>query len=390
MYSSSSSSGTSSATGCAALLTIVGLVVAILAFGLLQTVVDAWYAGADMASAHAPGHAQRHLARVPAAGLLPRAHPLDRRRAAVVDLELVRRHLQGPVVRQLLRAVRRGPGHYFDLYPEFVADARAAGRLEGATAAARWSAGCSPTPTAGRWATPSPLKGTIYPGNWEFTVRGIYEPQGRDHRHAPDVLPLGVPQRAAEEALPAPRASSPASSSCRSPTARAPPRSARRSTREFRNSLAETLTETEKAFQLGFVAQTETDRDRDPHRLLRGDRHHLRGGGQHHGDDRARAPRRVRDPEGPRLRARLRRGADRRRVADDDADRRRRSASRSPSRVAAGLQDAARARCSRCSTCPARRSRCRRLRARRGVLAALVPAMRASRVRIVDGLRHIG
>src|SRR5262249_46357199 len=28
--------------------------------------------------------------------------------------------------------------------------------------------------------------------------------------------------------------------------------------REFRNSLAETLTETEKAFQLGFVAQTET------------------------------------------------------------------------------------------------------------------------------------
>ncbi|HUL95727.1 MAG TPA: ABC transporter permease, partial [Usitatibacter sp.] len=34
------------------LLTIVGLVVAILAFGLLQTVVNAWYAGADMASAN--------------------------------------------------------------------------------------------------------------------------------------------------------------------------------------------------------------------------------------------------------------------------------------------------------------------------------------------------
>ena len=35
------------------LLTMVGLVVAILAFGLLQTVVHAWYAGADMASATA-------------------------------------------------------------------------------------------------------------------------------------------------------------------------------------------------------------------------------------------------------------------------------------------------------------------------------------------------
>src|SRR5438132_9329842 len=33
------------------LLTIVGLVIAILAFGLLRTVVHAWYAGADMASA---------------------------------------------------------------------------------------------------------------------------------------------------------------------------------------------------------------------------------------------------------------------------------------------------------------------------------------------------
>jgi putative ABC transport system permease protein len=32
-------------------LTMLGLVVAILAFGLLQTVVQAWYAGADMASA---------------------------------------------------------------------------------------------------------------------------------------------------------------------------------------------------------------------------------------------------------------------------------------------------------------------------------------------------
>ena len=31
-------------------LTVLGLVVAILAFGLLQTVVDAWYAGAESAA----------------------------------------------------------------------------------------------------------------------------------------------------------------------------------------------------------------------------------------------------------------------------------------------------------------------------------------------------
>lgn len=34
-------------------LTLVGLVVATLAFGLLSTVVDAWYAGAEGASAPA-------------------------------------------------------------------------------------------------------------------------------------------------------------------------------------------------------------------------------------------------------------------------------------------------------------------------------------------------
>ena len=31
-------------------LTTLGIVIAVLAFGLLQTVVDAWYAGADSAS----------------------------------------------------------------------------------------------------------------------------------------------------------------------------------------------------------------------------------------------------------------------------------------------------------------------------------------------------
>jgi putative ABC transport system permease protein len=34
------------------LLTITGLVVAVIAFGLLRTVVDAWYAGSDASSAN--------------------------------------------------------------------------------------------------------------------------------------------------------------------------------------------------------------------------------------------------------------------------------------------------------------------------------------------------
>ena len=44
-------------------LTVLGLVVAILAFGLLQTIVDAWYAGAESAASEPAHHAQRDLAR---------------------------------------------------------------------------------------------------------------------------------------------------------------------------------------------------------------------------------------------------------------------------------------------------------------------------------------
>jgi len=102
-----------------------------------------------------------------------------------------------------------------------------------------------------------PLRGTIFPGTWTFTLRGIYDgaDKGTDQstfffhfdylnetmkRQFPRrgdqtgvfVVQLKDPQQAAEvsEAIDA----------------------------TFKNSLAETLSETEKAFQLGFVAMTET------------------------------------------------------------------------------------------------------------------------------------
>jgi putative ABC transport system permease protein len=102
-----------------------------------------------------------------------------------------------------------------------------------------------------------PVKGTIYPGTWEFVVRGIYEPKDettitrqlyfhwdylneqvkrfyprRAEQVGVFVIQIADGSRAAEisQAI----------------------------DREFRNSLAETLTETEKAFQLSFIAQTET------------------------------------------------------------------------------------------------------------------------------------
>ncbi|MEI2716101.1 MAG: hypothetical protein V9E98_03740 [Candidatus Nanopelagicales bacterium] len=37
-----------------------------------------------------------------------------------------------------------------------------------------------------------PLRGTIYPGTWTFTLRGIYDGADAKHRRAADAVPLGT------------------------------------------------------------------------------------------------------------------------------------------------------------------------------------------------------
>lgn len=235
-------------------LTIVGLVVAILAFGLLRTVVHAWYAGADMASA------QRLITRN-ATSLVFALPAYYRERIRAVDgvnKVVISNWFGGTYKDTSFRnffAQFAIDGPYFEVYPEFVvrpeelaawkADRR--GAMVGRLIADQhgWKVG-------DRIA----LKGTIYPGDWELTIRGIYEPRDettvtrqmyfhwaylneqvkkrfprRGELAGVFVVQIADGGRAAEVS--------------------------RAIDREFRNSLAETLTETEKAFQLGFVAQTE-------------------------------------------------------------------------------------------------------------------------------------
>ena len=161
---------------------------------------------------------------------------------------------------------------------------------------------------------------------------------------------------------------------------------------QFRNSLAETLTETEQAFQLGFVTQTEaiviairivsfvvifiilavmantmamTARERLAEYAT------LKALGFGPGYVAA-----------PHLR----------RVAGDRGDRRRRSASRSRSRSRRWLQAGRWARCSRCFEVTPRdgRDAARAARWRWACSRRSLPALRAARVRIVEGLRTIG
>jgi putative ABC transport system permease protein len=234
-------------------LTVLGLVVAILSFGLLQTVVGAWYAGAE-------GAAPTRLVTRNAVSLvfpLPLGYR-DKIRAvdgvrAVSYANWFGGVYQDP--KNFFPQFAVEPRTYFDTYRDYLmpADELAAFLRDRKGAVI----GRKLADTHGlKVGDVMPLRGTIYPGTWEFTIRAIYdgaEPKtdtsqmffhwdylnetlkkrgrGRVDQVGIYLVDVVDADRAAEvsQAIDA----------------------------LFRNSLAETLTETERAFQIGFVKQTE-------------------------------------------------------------------------------------------------------------------------------------
>jgi putative ABC transport system permease protein len=100
------------------------------------------------------------------------------------------------------------------------------------------------------------LKGTIFPGNWDFVIRGIYK--GRDKTvdesafffqwdYLNETMKKTAPLRAGQVGWYMIGVTSPGLAAD----------VAVKIDRAFKNSLAETLTETEKAFQLSFISMTE-------------------------------------------------------------------------------------------------------------------------------------
>lgn len=234
-------------------LTVLGLVVAFLSFGLLQTVVDAWYAGAE-------GAAPNRLVTRNAVSLVVPLPIHYREKIRAVD------GVKSVAAANWFGGIYRDRRHffpqfaveaeaYFGMYPEYrVSEEEFRAFLRDRKGAI---IGRKLAQTYGfKVGDVVPLQGTIFPGNWEFTVRGIYDgaeartdtslfffhwkylnetmrvrgAQRVDHGGI-FVVEIEDPYRAAEvsEAI----------------------------DRQFKNSPAETLTETEQAFQIGFVKQTE-------------------------------------------------------------------------------------------------------------------------------------
>ncbi|MCO5125038.1 MAG: FtsX-like permease family protein [Rhizobacter sp.] len=235
------------------LLTMVGLVVAICAFGLLRTIVDAWYNGVE-------GTSSTRLVTRSAISLtfpLPLAYAARIRAVEGVSSVSWSNWFGGVYIteRNFFPQFAVEPESYLALYPEYVLkdDEKHAflrdqqGVIVGRKLANEygWKIGDQ-----------IPLRGTIFPGTWTFTLRGIWD--GAEAKTDESqflfhwkLLSETIRQRSGRNAdyvgvfivgIKDPNDA---------------PIVSQRIDALFRNSLAETLTETEKAFQLSFVSMSE-------------------------------------------------------------------------------------------------------------------------------------
>jgi len=230
---------------------VSGLFVAILAFGMLQTVIDAWYAGAAAASQ------TRLVTRNAISLVFPLPLSYEGRIRSVDGVGIVARSnwfggiYQEP--KNFFPQFAISP-NYLDLYPEFVLpdDERQAwlrdrkGALVGRQLADAFGF---------RVGDVLPIRGTIFPGTWEFVIRGIFD--GADATKVTrqmmfhwDYLNETV-RRTAKT-----RADQVGIFIVGVDIAENGPVVARAIDDLFKNSIAETLTESEQAFQLGFVAMS--------------------------------------------------------------------------------------------------------------------------------------
>jgi putative ABC transport system permease protein len=236
-----------------AVLTIFGMAVAVLAFGMLRTLVDAWYVGVSAAAAN------RLVVRnaISLTFFLPIAYA-EKIKAVDGVREISHMTWFGGIYidrKNFFANFAVDARTFPELYPEYTlaADEREAfvkdrkGCFVGRGLAERfgWKIGDTVV-----------LQGTVFAGDWPFVVRGVYrgrEPNIDENQfffhweYLNERIAARYPRRANYVGIFVVEIDDPD----------AAPAVAGRVDALFKNSLAETLTETERAFQLGFVAMSE-------------------------------------------------------------------------------------------------------------------------------------
>jgi putative ABC transport system permease protein len=235
------------------LLTIVGVAIAILAFGLLRTVIDTWYLGVETASA------SRLVTRnaVSLVFPLPLSYKEKIRQIEGVKSVSYGTWFGGIYIdeKHFFANYAVEPKSYLEMFPEIILppdqkaalfrDRKAAVAGRKLTERYGWEIGDTIT-----------LKGTIFPGNWDFVLRGIYK--GRDQNV--DETAFFFNWEYLNESLKKAKRSWADQVGWYMIEIKNPNLAAEVSVKidsAFKNSIAETLTETEKAFTLSFISMTE-------------------------------------------------------------------------------------------------------------------------------------
>jgi putative ABC transport system permease protein len=236
------------------MLTILGIAIAILAFGLLRTVIDSWYSGVEASNPNRivirnavslafslPVSYHEMIQSIPGVQAVSYAHWF-------AGIYIDEKHSFFPQF-----AVEASP-EWFDIFPEvvipkeqkenFLKERNAA--IVGIKLAQRngWQIGQTIR-----------MRGTFFPGDWEFVIRGIYTGATKSTDETWFVLHWQYMDERLRQTEPW-RAGHVGWFTAKIADPNLAGEMSQAIDQRFKNSLAETLTETERSFMAGFVSMS--------------------------------------------------------------------------------------------------------------------------------------
>ncbi len=233
-------------------LTILGIAIAVIAFGILRTVVTAWSAGVEGSALN------RLITRQAVSFIFPLPYTYRDKIASVpgVDEVTYATWFQGVYIDkdQFFARLAVDAETFFDVYPEYLISNNELETFKrernsciiGSSIAKQYNLKIGDAMN---------IDGDIYPGQWEFIVRGIYQPRDKTTDATQMVFHWDYLDERLRQEAPG-RAGNlgwfivKISDSDKSASV------ASQIDALFKNSRAETKTETERAFQQGFLSAT--------------------------------------------------------------------------------------------------------------------------------------
>jgi putative ABC transport system permease protein len=156
------------------LLTVTGLSIAVMAFCFLRTVVTGWYAGIEAAAT------DRLITRQAVSFIFPLPYAYKEKIVKVPGAEKVTfaNWFGGTYIDQSHFFARMAvePETFFDVYPEYVVPKEQLEQFKKERNSCIVGADIAKSENF-KIGDVIPLEGDIYPGRWEFVVRGIYQPR---------------------------------------------------------------------------------------------------------------------------------------------------------------------------------------------------------------------